>query len=376
VKILFILHEAQLTGATLALYRIAFWLKHNTNITMSFILLEKGELYENLTKLGKVVNWPYYNKTSISFKKIIIHKIFKKYNQNQILRHLLRENFDIIYFNTIVSSRVATMFSDFKAKKVWHVHEIELATKTIGENYLKAHYLFDIIIANSKSTESYLQSKKIESSKIHVFYPIINTFEITNQCKDSISKSFEDNVKNSFVIGSSGTAMERKGIQAFIITSKIIQEIYPNNNFKFVWVGSIGHQEKTMVEYDIEKAGLKDKVYFLGLKNNPYPYYLKFDVFVSTSKEESFGLSLMEAASLKKPIICFDNTGALCELVKNAENIVVPYLDVNKLANEIIKLSKNPIILEDLAKKAGMSAQKYDENTIMPALLSFLKSII
>jgi glycosyltransferase involved in cell wall biosynthesis len=376
VKILFIFHEARLTGATLALYRIVFWLKHNTNISMSFILLEKGDLYENLTKLGLVVDWPNYNTSSLSFKKKIVQKVFKKYNQNKILRQLRKENFDIIYFNTIVSSSIAKVFTDFKAKKVWHVHEIELATKTIGENYLNAHYLFDIIIANSKSTESYLQSIKIESSKIHVFYPVINRFEITNQSKVAISKSFEDNIKNSFVIGSSGTAIERKGIQAFLITSKIIQEIYPNNNFKFVWVGSIDNQEKIMVEYDIERAGLKDKVYFLGLKNNPYPYYLKFDVFVSTSKEESFGLSLMEAAFLKKPVICFDNTGALCELVKNAENIVVPYLDVNKLAIEIIKLSNNPIILEDLAKKAGMSAQKYDENTIMPALLSFLKSII
>lgn len=310
MKILFIFHEARLTGASLALFRMVKWLKSHSDISMSFLLLEGGALQKELGELGEVIEWDRYKFYKPSILRRVRNKLLGNNSfQKKIIRKISKSNFDILYFNTIVSGRVAENFKHIQTKRIWHIHELELAVKTNNVDYLQAYSLFDSIIANSKSTKLFLESKGFDGRKINVFYPIVSVSSIQNLSKESVDNNLARIIKNSFVIGSSGSGIERKGVQSFIITAKLVNNIYPANNFKFVWVGDVSKNERSIIEHDIQKTNLSEKVFFLGEKNNPYPYYDKFNIFISTSKEESFGLSLVEAAILKKPIICFDSTG-------------------------------------------------------------------
>lgn len=62
------------------------------------------------------------------------------------------------------------------------------------------------------------------------------------------------------------------------------------------------------------------------------------------------------------------------EIVKKANNKVIPYLDVTTLANQIIQYSKDPDLVSGMGVKAYNTVQSYDEDIIMPRFLVFLKN--
>ncbi len=52
--------------------------------------------------------------------------------------------------------------------------------------------------------------------------------------------------------------------------------------------------------------GIKDKVAFMGLKKNPFPYVAASDIYVCSSNREGFPNAVLEAMALKKPLIAAD----------------------------------------------------------------------
>ncbi len=55
-----------------------------------------------------------------------------------------------------------------------------------------------------------------------------------------------------------------------------------------------------------KKLGIRDKVAFMGLKKNPFPYVAASDIYVCSSNREGFPNAVLEAMALKKPVISAD----------------------------------------------------------------------
>ena len=56
----------------------------------------------------------------------------------------------------------------------------------------------------------------------------------------------------------------------------------------------------------VEDLGIKDKVAFMGIKKNPFPYVAASDLYVLSSNHEGFPNALLEAMALGKPCIAAD----------------------------------------------------------------------
>jgi L-malate glycosyltransferase len=262
----------------------------------------------------------------------------------------------------------------FNCKIVWHIHELDLAIRCIGKHHLEANKYVHYIIANSKSTMLNLVQNGIDENKIRVHYPFINVKEIQNSSLPfSVRESLEI-PSDAFIIGSSGSVIDRKGVQQFILLPLIIDYLFPDNRFYYLWIGKIFNND--IIEYDLENAGIKNKVIFAGEQRNPFPYYKIFDIFVSCSKEESFGLSAIEAAALHKPLMCFKNAGGIEEIIKQAGNSVVPYLNLIEMAKKIIKISSDNNKIRELGNLAFETAKKYEAEIIMPEMYDYLKKIL
>lgn len=68
--------------------------------------------------------------------------------------------------------------------------------------------------------------------------------------------------------------------------------------------------ERHQLENLIKLNNLKNNVYLLGNKTNPYPYIKQSDLLVSSSERENYGLTILEAMILKTPVIATNTTGA------------------------------------------------------------------
>ncbi len=358
----------------MALFRIIAWLKRNSDADMFFLFKESGPLQQDVLNYGTIVSWDANEKVSF-FDRFLRVLTKRKTPHQRLIERVQKEGFDLIYYNTIAVSDLIRAMAVLQVKKLWHLHELELAAKTIGIGNLKAVSHIDYVVANSESTKSFLLDYGVDENLISVFYPTINVREIVSRSQERSNALDSFPIENEFVIGSAGTVLERKGVQAFIILAKTIDRIFPENNFKYVWVGALNGRDRIIIEHDIQKASLSEKVYFTGELSNPYPVYNSFSVFVSTSKEESFGLALIEAACLGKALFCFKNSHEVERVVRSASNFVSDYLDVLSMSEQLVELFRNEDRLVEAGGRAYNTAKMYDEDEIMPPFLNFLKEI-
>src|SRR5690606_3494059 len=132
MKILFINHSLEKTGAPMVLYYFLQWLKNNQpTVQTTLFSLQDGSLNQ---QFSNVVNRHVVNTYNTDFlsrvgrfmkRKLGIDKLNEDYVYDSKLKELLRdESFDLIYMNTVVG--LSTVIEIKKhlpmAKVIMHVH--------------------------------------------------------------------------------------------------------------------------------------------------------------------------------------------------------------------------------------------------------------
>ena len=112
-----------------------------------------------------------------------------------------------------------------------------------------------------------------------------------------------------------------------------------------------------------DKKGILNSVHFMGtIPNFEVPNALRtMDVFVNCSKQESFGVAIIEAMACKIPVVATDCEGYK-EIIDNDNlGIVISRRDPELLASSILYLLDNPSISAKISEKAFEKVcQQYD----------------
>jgi N-acetylgalactosamine-N,N'-diacetylbacillosaminyl-diphospho-undecaprenol 4-alpha-N-acetylgalactosaminyltransferase len=122
----------------------------------------------------------------------------------------------------------------------------------------------------------------------------------------------------------------------------------------------IGEGSKKQELLNLSKSlRIEDKVKFLGFKKNPFPYVRACDVFVSSSKRESFSMVVLEAMGLGKAVICTD----VVPFAKDGFNaLVVQKEDEEALSKALIKIYQNKNLRDSLSQNAFLFSQSYSKS--------------
>jgi glycosyltransferase involved in cell wall biosynthesis len=74
------------------------------------------------------------------------------------------------------------------------------------------------------------------------------------------------------------------------------------------------------LEAQVKSLKLEDKVHFMGIKSNPFPYLAGAKFITLTSRTEAFPMALIEALALKCPIVATDCPTGPREIVEHGVN--------------------------------------------------------
>lgn len=92
--------------------------------------------------------------------------------------------------------------------------------------------------------------------------------------------------------------------------------------------------------------------------------YSESDVYINLSRIESFGITFVEALASQIPIISFDTKGAN-EIIKDKYNgYIIRENNINYMSNIIIKMYKDPSLLNNLEEGIVNSCKEYDLNLV------------
>ncbi|MGS4343981.1 glycosyltransferase [Myroides odoratus] len=117
-------------------------------------------------------------------------------------------------------------------------------------------------------------------------------------------------------------------------------------------------------EQKVIDLGLKDRVRFLGYRND-IPDLLNYsDVVVLSSHYEGFGLAIVEGMASSKPVVASDVEG-LADIVRNY-GLLFEKGDCEALSNWILRLKQDKIFYSEIAKKCFIRSKDYSiENMIL-----------
>jgi len=114
----------------------------------------------------------------------------------------------------------------------------------------------------------------------------------------------------------------------------------------------------------VEKYGLKDQVFFMGVSNR-IPEILKgASIFAFPSRGEGWGLALTEAMSSGLPCVGYKNCSAVNELIKDGYNGILCDDGIESLANALSELMKDEAKRLKYGKQAKKDVEIFSEKNI------------
>lgn len=370
-KILFISHSASLSGAPLVLLNFAFWLKKNKpDVLIDVILMQPGEYVDKFSAIFD--NMFIFNKDqnpTIISRVIRYGKSYIGFSDEELLiRKISSNHYNLIYCNTALTLGLGVKIKNKLRVEnlLLHVHELHINVKILAPSF-KAHSVYvDKFIGVSQSVvDMLIETYAIDSNKIKLVYEFINLEDHSKADKQSMPY---------FKVGAAGYFYWRKGYDLFLLTASLFRKRYPEIAIKFQWVGDGDKLAKIIIEEEINKLGLNGIVEFSGQTITPFDEFKQFDLFLLLSREDPFPLVCLEVASLGIPIIGFNKSGGVSELLSGIDGPLVPYQDIEEVVNQIYDYYNNIEKRVKDGRQLKERAVMYSTNNLAPKIYSFIES--
>jgi len=354
-KILFISHDACRAGAQSVLLNIISWFKKHTFINVKILCMDGGEWLHRFKELGDT---------------LVLSDLRKKNTPEEDILQQLQEFCggapDLIYGNSVAAGREYRLLHQLNAPIITHFHELEMSIQRYAANFIgdALKHSSHFIACSGAIRENLVKNHGVDRSKIDTVYSGISPDSSIRIASDAEKRKIRKRLgieENKFIIFGCGIGMVfRKGADLFIEVARILHR-KGFDNFHFYWIGGFDRTESddrygiwTDHITALRKDGLYRCVTFLGLKDKPREYLQSGDIFLLPSREDPFPLVALEAAECGLPIVCFANSGGMPEFVEEDAGFVVPYEDVEAMAEKVVVLKQN----EDLRRKLGDRARE------------------
>lgn len=371
MRILFISHICDRSGASIALLQELRFLKENhKEFDADVLMLKRGELFEDFGKQYPVLYKKEYNNS-------IHHRILRKFRKEKYRYPYLslckKGKYDCIYANTVATFDAAIRIKNkLGIPIIGHVHEAESLFVTFNINGEDLKEFEHIITVSELAKDNLVKTYGYPVDKISIQHPYSIWLEsyikgdvIINPIK------FEPGV---FTIGLFCSGGWQKSLETLPFVISTFYKKYPKANCKFIIAGGIPKHILYHTEYDLKKMHLYEKTTWIGKVEKPLDYQAGFDVFLLLSREESFSLTAEEAAITGTSIVGFEGATGAAEWIKEGAGILVPYMNFEKMAEAIYKLYSDEELRTTMGKKGKeIITVLYNKNYNMETIINIIK---
>lgn len=306
-----------------------------TNSSVKYFILSKNFKFfkKNIKKKFKFKNYNInFNIFNICFRIYSLKKLVQINKIKIIHTHTQRAAFLVCLLKFFFMKQIKIIYTPHGFR------HLQLKNfRKIFHLLIEKFILFNInhIILITKKEESYINSitfNYFKSTFIKTSIPKIQFNE-----KISLKKKFNINRKNRIVL-MCGSVQNIKQPELFVeIATKIINEI---DDVYFIWIG------ENLNKFNKFK---NDKIKFVGnieSKLKYYSYMRSADIFLMTSKLETYPITVLEARRVGLPIVCNNFDGLKDILHKSNFEKKFKYNNSDNAVKILKKLlsKKNPII--------------------------------
>ncbi len=369
--ILVVSHEASRTGAPVLAWNICRELKDRCNVIA--LLLGSGGIASYFSETCNVVVGPYdrpiRNPIAVS---PIINDICDRYS------------IDVALVNSIESHAVIRPLTERFVPSVLLIHEFFAYTRP-REDFVAAMRLAAAVVFSARIVQRNALTERtrpaVEAS--HVLAQgksVIPTAAPTGLGAAAELVGIESFVrrggrKRFFVLGV-GTVQYRKGVDLFVATAAEVRRLAPDADVAMLWIGQGFDPEKDLgysayVQEQIAVAGT-DNVAIVDEIESLEPVYARADALFLSSRLDPMPNVAIDAMSIGKPVICFDNATGVAEVLADhpsTAECILPSPNIGEAARLILRLRSSPAFADAVSAGVRELAARYFHMPIYVARL-------
>lgn len=290
----------------------------------------------------------------LGVRKSKILKIINVLRRGYALRQLQKKIKTDISYSFGMTANIANAFSRNNLLKLAACHSFEEVKK---HGYMK--------LIGKRCDSVFCCSKKM-TDMVKKIYGFSNVFPLWNPCdiEGILNQSEKSDIEEDFfstpdrILVSMGREDDVKGFWHLLKCFRRIWE--QRKDVRLMIVG-----DGAFVEYkELAKAlEIESKVCFTGLKNNPFPYLKRCDLYLLTSLSEGLPNALVEALALSLPIVSVNCKSGPAEILHEdwqgaEEKKQIFFADYGVLTPELswekkleVEWRDNRIVLEESEEK-------------------------
>jgi len=369
VRLLFVGHTAEPTGAPIELLGLVRQLVEGGVVEPVFLLRRGGPLVERFRELGEVtiLDAGYEHKLRRASRLVKAGPAFEaalRHGFGAWFRSRCRAwRIDAIYLNTITHGDIAGPLSTVGVPIICHVHEMgRFVARGVSPAQLQC--LIDTVshwVAVSASVEEMLVAHGVDRGRITIASASVEMPQpLSNDERAELRKRSFGATGKTRVVAACGIPSWTKGPELFLQVALRLRHLRPDepDPFVAVWIGADRQLPDTLtMEEDASKMDFAGHVKILGFRQDASSLLGAADVVVSTSREESKPLVILEAAAAGIPVVCFEGSGGATDVVRAGGGLMVPYLDVDAMSAAVSELFDDP----DRSATLGRAGRDYVE---------------
>lgn len=251
------------------------------------------------------------------------------------------------------------------SKKLVEYLTLFLCDKTIDE----------LIVPTEKTKELFKDKYKVKRD----VYVIPSGIDTTRFYKENIDKNEIINLKKDlglkktdFIVLYVGRIAKEKSIDFLINNFNSVLKRIPKA--KMIIVGD-GPDIKDLIDLT-RKKGLENKIIFTGKApwTDVPKYYSLCDVFVTASKTETQGLTVMEAMGASKPVVAIRDESFELMITDKKDGLF--FDDEKSYVDMIYEVYKNKKLRNEISFNARLTADKYSPYNYAKNVLKVYKKVV
>ena len=239
-----------------------------------------------------------------------------------------------------------------------YIHYVPILPRALAKRLVSAHLrrfcnLSNCVIVPSKPVQNFLLAEEIKT-KIEVI-PTGVDFELAKRFTGEEVRKKHGIPAEAMILIYVGRLTAEKNLPFLFESFKLIHKRVPNAHLMLVARGPKERSLKLLAK----RLGVSESVTFVGQVKYPhvFDYYAASDIFVFSSKTETQGLVIAEAAASGLPVVAVDAAGVSEAIIDGEHGYLVPH-DVEEFARKVEHLIKNEETRKRMSEDAFSHAKK------------------
>jgi glycosyltransferase involved in cell wall biosynthesis len=242
---------------------------------------------------------------------------------------------------------------------------------------LAARLPVDAIMCGTETTAAALR-QLAPGRAVHVVPPGIDVDAIAGRRGSGVAVRAKLGWETNPIIGIVGRLEPWKGQHTFLRAAALIADSRPDARFAVVGGAIFGTEGEYPAQLHAlaSSLGIADRVHFAGQQPDAVPWFDAFDVVVHASVDEPFGLVLVEAMALGRPLVASASGGPLDIVEDGRSGLLVPPGDHAAIARAVNRILDGRHLADALGQGARARASEFTEERMAAGLAEVMRGVL